>query len=251
MRNTVIFYEDWYAVVKELPAEERLGAYDAIMQYAFEGIMPKDKFIKVATALMRSTIDRDNDKYKEKCERNRLNILARWRRGAHDATAEDESLRPNTIATDNDNNNDSDNDNKPTAKAVGEIKNKEKSNTKKKVAIAPARFRKPKVEEVNAYCNERGNYVDAQQFVDFYESKGWKVGNSPMKDWKAAVRTWEQRDGRARKQVPEGVTLGAGEWINNGVRYYGAGRIAPMTAPARPNENSYWSAESQSWVTGV
>jgi hypothetical protein len=47
---------------------------------------------------------------------------------------------------------------------------------------------------VTDYCQERGNKVDPQRFVDFYEAKGWKVGNTPMKDWKAAVRTWEQRD---------------------------------------------------------
>lgn len=52
-------------------------------------------------------------------------------------------------------------------------------------------MRRPTVEEVRAYCAERGNSVDPQAFVDFYESKGWLVGKSPMKDWKAAVRTWE------------------------------------------------------------
>ena len=56
------------------------------------------------------------------------------------------------------------------------------------------RFSPPTYEEVNIYCNERGNDVDAQAFVDFYTSNGWKVGNNPMKDWKAAVRTWEKRD---------------------------------------------------------
>lgn len=61
------------------------------------------------------------------------------------------------------------------------------------------RFVKPTVDEVRAYCAERGNRVDAQAFVDFYEAKGWKVGSSPMKDWKAAVRTWEQRDTAQRK----------------------------------------------------
>lgn len=55
------------------------------------------------------------------------------------------------------------------------------------------RFTAPSVNEVRDYCNERGNKVDAQSFVDFYESKGWKVGNQSMKDWKAAVRTWERR----------------------------------------------------------
>jgi len=61
-------------------------------------------------------------------------------------------------------------------------------------ADKPRRFVKPTAEEVEEYCTERGNKVNAQNFVDFYESKGWKVGGSPMKDWKAAVRTWEQRD---------------------------------------------------------
>jgi hypothetical protein len=56
------------------------------------------------------------------------------------------------------------------------------------------RFVKPTLEDVRAYCLERQNNVDPESFVDFYESKGWKVGNQPMKDWKAAVRTWERRD---------------------------------------------------------
>lgn len=62
------------------------------------------------------------------------------------------------------------------------------------------RFVKPTADEVRAYCAERGNHIDAQAFVDFYAAKGWKVGNAPMKDWKAAVRTWEKRDAE-RKQA--------------------------------------------------
>lgn len=58
------------------------------------------------------------------------------------------------------------------------------------------RFRKPTLEEVAAYCKERGNNVNPQRFIDFYESKGWKVGKTPMKDWKACVRTWEQDEGK-------------------------------------------------------
>lgn len=56
------------------------------------------------------------------------------------------------------------------------------------------RFAPPSVEQVSAYCRERSNGIDAQRFVDFYASKGWRVGNQPMKDWKAAVRTWERRE---------------------------------------------------------
>ena len=63
------------------------------------------------------------------------------------------------------------------------------------------RFAPPSVEEVTAYCRERKNGVDAQRFVDFYASKGWKVGQNPMKDWRACVRTWEQRE-RTPVQMP-------------------------------------------------
>lgn len=55
------------------------------------------------------------------------------------------------------------------------------------------RFAPPSLAEVAAYCRERKNEVDPDMFVDFYSSKGWKVGKDPMKDWKAAIRTWERR----------------------------------------------------------
>lgn len=60
-------------------------------------------------------------------------------------------------------------------------------------SITIKRFVKPSSEELNTYCRERGNTIDPSAFIDFYESNGWKVGRNPMKDWKAAVRTWEKR----------------------------------------------------------
>ena len=67
---------------------------------------------------------------------------------------------------------------------------------KEEKARAPSsrRFTPPSVDEVAAYCRERGNGVDAQRFVDFYASKGWRVGSSGMRDWHAAVRNWERQD---------------------------------------------------------
>lgn len=62
-----------------------------------------------------------------------------------------------------------------------------------------AKFQKPSLEAIREYCSSRGNNVDAEQFFNFYESKGWVVGKSPMKDWKAAIRTWEKRE----KEVPQ------------------------------------------------
>lgn len=54
------------------------------------------------------------------------------------------------------------------------------------------RFTRPTIDEIKQYCSERNNTVDPQKFLDYYESNGWKVGKNSMKDWKAAVRTWER-----------------------------------------------------------
>lgn len=67
-----------------------------------------------------------------------------------------------------------------------EINSSASTTTKRK------RFEKPTLSEIKAYCIERGNKVDAQHFYDYYESNGWKVGKNSMKNWQAAVRTWEK-----------------------------------------------------------
>ena len=54
------------------------------------------------------------------------------------------------------------------------------------------RFEKPTLSQITQYCLERNNNVNAEQFYDYYESNGWKVGKNSMKDWKACVRTWER-----------------------------------------------------------
>ena len=79
---------------------------------------------------------------------------------------------------------------------VKEYQDKEKS-------IKEKRFVPPTVEEVKAYCETRGNSVDPEAFVAFYQSKGWKVGKNPMKDWKASVITWEKHDKKPTKARPE------------------------------------------------
>ena len=62
-----------------------------------------------------------------------------------------------------------------------------------------SRFQKPTIEEIRQYCLEKGYNVDAEQFFNFYESKGWVVGKSPMKNWRAAVSTWNKRE----KEIPQ------------------------------------------------
>ena len=75
----------------------------------------------------------------------------------------------------------------------------EKEIDKEKEVIKPQkRFVKPTIEDVQAYCKERNKGVDAQRWYDYYSSNGWKVGKNPMKDWKAAVRTWERSDSNGK-----------------------------------------------------
>ena len=61
------------------------------------------------------------------------------------------------------------------------------------------KFKKPTIDEVKEYCLERGNNINPETFIDFYESNGWKVGKNSMKDWKASLRTWEKNSTNSNK----------------------------------------------------
>lgn len=71
------------------------------------------------------------------------------------------------------------------------------------------RFAPPSLEDVKAYCSERHNTVDPERFIDFYESKGWYVGRNKMKDWKAAVRSWENRSRQKSAEYDNSFDPGA------------------------------------------
>jgi len=71
-------------------------------------------------------------------------------------------------------------------------------NNNKEIKLNNKYFNKPTIIEIKDYCLERNNNIDANSFFDFYESKGWFVGKNKMKDWKAAVRTWELRENKSK-----------------------------------------------------
>ena len=87
---------------------------------------------------------------------------------------------------------------KVNVSVVEEEREEEKKESKKKETAS--RFTPPTIEEVRAYCEERGNNVSPERFIDYYSSIGWKVGKNSMKDWKAAVRTWERKDTQPQAQ---------------------------------------------------
>ncbi len=86
------------------------------------------------------------------------------------------------------------------------------------------RFKKPSVQDIRAYCLERKNEIDAQHFFDYYESKGWVVGKSPMKDWRACVRTWERNKIKTNSSNSSFIEQGSNEYwesINQEELVYG------------------------------
>ena len=155
MNDAAIIYRSHVEAIRNLPPEEQLQAYNAIIAYCMDDIMPDDMIGQYTVGMAKPLLDK-------------------WR-SRREAGAKGGSKRKQAEATE-----------KQTQPKV-KVKVKVKDKTYNKG------FEKPSVEEVRAYCIERGNSVDPEAFVAFYDSKGWKVGNSPMKSWKAAVITWEKR----------------------------------------------------------
>jgi len=79
-------------------------------------------------------------------------------------------------------------------------------NKNKEIKITNKLFKKPSVNDVELYCIERDNKIDAISFFNFYESKGWMVGKNKMKDWRACIRTWEMRAKNKKTYAPKSMS---------------------------------------------
>lgn len=224
-KETFLFYADWLNVIRDLPSEVQLEVYQAIAEYAIYGNLIELKpLAKVAFGFVKQTIDRDTQKYisisekrseagKKGGRRLKDNELEESNEKQKKQLLSEKSKKSNCPLNDNDNVNDNDISflKKETKSdvAVSDLENEnsespiETSETpKEQSGDGRKRFVIPTPEEVQAYCDERKNGILGQQFCDFYSSKGWKIGKEPMKDWKAAVRTWEIR----RKDQPPSIT---------------------------------------------
>jgi hypothetical protein len=92
------------------------------------------------------------------------------------------------------------------------LRNFKTINKNKEIIIINKYFNKPSLLEIKNYCVERVNNVDSEAFFDFYESKGWLVGKSKMKDWKAAIRTWERTETKKEKPAISKLDWQINEW---------------------------------------
>ena len=213
-KETFLFYADWLNVIRDLPSEVQLEVYQAIAEYAiYDNLIELKPLAKVAFGFIKQTIDRDTQKYISISEKRseagkrggrplKNNELKESNEKQKKQLLSEKSKKSNCPLNDNDNDNDISFLEKKKQKsdaAVSDLENEnsespiETLQTPKEQSGGRKRFIIPTPEEVQAYCNERKNDISGQQFCDFYSSKGWKIGKEPMKDWKAAVRTWEMR----------------------------------------------------------
>lgn len=145
----------------------------------------------IAFDFIADDINRAKAAYEERCAKNQRNIEKRYAR--QDDMNVYDGIRTNTNVYETYQTKD---------KTKNKTKNKTKDNSLPPNGVSDTRakrFTPPTLDDVSAYIRERGSNVDAQRFLDFYTAKGWMVGKNRMKDWKAAVRTWEKRDSEQNK----------------------------------------------------
>lgn len=194
----IILHEDYRGMLEKLTPEQVKNLVLGMMDYA-EGKEPDFDFIvDMAFTCIRPRIDKDTEKYNRTLEQRRQAGIKSGEARSKKGTTVNESERPLTTV------NETEREERTPTKAtninidINKDLNTERENIlKEKVTpVRAARFVKPTLGEVEAYCRERGNSISPQGFINYYEANGWKVGRNPMKDWKAAVRTWEARDGK-------------------------------------------------------
>lgn len=194
MRESFVFHEDY---IRDLPADYKADFIRYTIEYGLYGQKPRiaDGTLEMALwAKIARRIDAEAEKYKEISEKRKEAAQKRYQqyqqrmKPVREEPAKTEQTEQKV--------------------ATPEESPAESQTAKPKKAAA---FVKPTVEEIAEYCSERKNGIDPQAFYDFYESKGWKVGAAKMKDWRASVRTWEQR---RKTEQTGGRNKASGMWGN-------------------------------------
>lgn len=176
MSESFTWFPKLTRTVERVPEEQRGTLLWALALYGTDGVEPELEYpLDMAFEALRDDIDNS--------VRNRSN-----NRGGRPPKTTVSNGETTVSGTDNHgsetgNPGSDDAEPKPSQSSTNQAKPK-----KERVRFAP-----PSVEEVRSYCSEKGYRVDAEQFVAFYESKGWKVGRNPMRSWKAACVTWDKR----------------------------------------------------------
>lgn len=168
------FFESYFSAISELDDADRLACYDAICRYGVTGEEPQD--LAGVAAMAFKLIKPNIDKSHSRSAAGAVGAANRWQADGKKKQADSKRIA-NACGTDS-----------------KRMQDKDKEKDKDKDKDINKRFTPPSATEVADYIREKGFKIDADAFIDFYSSKGWKVGNQPMKDWKACVRTWARRE---------------------------------------------------------
>lgn len=180
-RKSFIFFRSYADALFELPDERYVRVSKALLRFALDGEEPDLKGEEKAIFLLMKPVILDGIK---KYENGRKG-------GRPKSISEDnqEESKPEPTET------------KPKSIALHdkdmELDNAIDKDLDNNSAASPQKgkkFKPPTLMEVETYCVERGLPIDAERFIDYYSSNGWRVGNSPMKDWQAAARNWARRN---------------------------------------------------------
>lgn len=210
-RDSFIFYASFWAAMKKMTKTDKLAFVEAICGYALEDQAPSlTGNADLAFGLIKPQLDA-NMKRRANGEKGKEFGKLGGRPVANNNPIGDTKENPNGDMNANPVGSKS---KTPNVNVYNKCIDKEKS-IEKKVANAPAppkKFVKPTLEQIKDYVKNMGYYgFDAERFLAYYESNGWRVGRNPMKDWEAAIRNWHRKDKEegvsadyiSRTQIPD------------------------------------------------
>ena len=190
IRDSFIFYRSFYQSAKKLPKEDKAELFDAICSYALDGELVEMSVVPEAIfTVIKPNLDANRRKWENGCKEKKK-------------TSEIEADEQQEISKDEAN------DKQTISKAQGNVDVNVDVDVDKDVKSKSEskRFSPPSLLQVSDYCQERKNSVNPQKWMDHYQSNGWKVGKNSMKDWKAAVRKWENSSFESKGNLTQFLT---------------------------------------------
>lgn len=200
-RKQFTWYRSYYDALKELPAEEFRDIVLAVCAYALDGEEPELSGVARAIfTLIRPTLEVGRSKAENRSRAEQTSISAEQTGNSPEQTKNKPEQTQNKPEQTGNKPEQTRNKPEQTRKEKEKEKEREKESENDSYCSppppsGPKRFVPPTLAEVQSYVAQRQSPVDPQGFIDFYASKGWMVGKTPMKDWKAACRnaeTWER-----------------------------------------------------------
>ncbi|MFR9506168.1 MAG: DUF6291 domain-containing protein [Rikenellaceae bacterium] len=173
-RKQFTFYISFFEAINDIEPEEQLPIYRAIAEYAFFQKEPEVTGVgKIIWRLIRPVLDSSHQRFINGCKGG--------------------APKGNTNAQKQPKNNQETTERQPNP-SIDKEKDKDIDKDKENIKRTAKRFTPPTLDEVRDYITQKGYTINSQSFIDYYTSNGWRVGKNPMKNWKAAVSSWNSRD---------------------------------------------------------